>query len=151
MYLGRYTGAAYFCAYHGAMAQAGWDGVPRAGTADLLLELRDLERRSTDKKPVWTWLVLMLAGVLAMGALSVHGYAAYASIATIDENAKIATANPVVLFQDVATNGPHVGASIEASSRATYTKALEQFVLDGTGVILGLVLVVAGAFVRANL
>jgi len=44
-----------------------------------------------------------------------------------------------------------VGGTVEASSRATYTKALEQFLLDGTGVSLGLVLAVAGAFVRANL
>jgi len=31
------------------------------------------------------------------------------------------------------------------------TEALEQFLLDGTGMILGLVLAVAGIFVRANL
>ena len=46
---------------------------------------------------------------------------------------------------------PAVGSTVEASSRATYTRALEQFVLDGTGLILGFVLGVAGLFARANL
>jgi hypothetical protein len=54
------------------------------------------------------------------------------------------------MFQDLATNGPKVGSGVGSSSRATYTRTLEQFVLDGAGVLLALVLVVAGLFVRFN-
>ena len=138
-----------------SMAQVGQDGDTSAGAADLrvmLLEqqIQAMERPPRQKQPVWPWLVV-LAAVLAMVLLGAHGYAAYATIARVDGNSNSATANPVVLFQDVATNGPRVGSTVEASSRATYTKALEQFLLDGTGVILGLVLAVAGVFVRANL
>jgi hypothetical protein len=43
-----------------------------------------------------------------------------------------------------------LGSTVESSSRATYTKALEQFVLDGTGLLAGLVLVVVGVFIRVN-
>jgi len=113
-------------------------------------QIEAMERPASEKKPFWPWL-LVIAGVLALASLSVHGYAAYATIAQIDGSSKIATANPIVMFQDVATNGPRVGSTVESSSRATYTKALEQFLLDGTGVILGLVVAVAGLFVRVNL
>src|SRR5438445_481740 len=60
------------------------------------------------------------------------------------------TPNPVVLFQDLATNGPRVPATVEASSRNTYGRALSQFVLDGTGLCLGFTLAFAGLFIRAN-
>jgi hypothetical protein len=55
------------------------------------------------------------------------------------------------MFQDVATNGPRIGATVVSSSRATYSRALEQFLLDGTGILVGLVLIVAGWFIRVNL
>ena len=63
---------------------------------------------------------------------------------------KLDTPNPVVLFQDLATNGPRVPATVEASSRNTYGRALSQFVLDGTGLCLGFTLAFAGLFIRAN-
>lgn len=137
------------------MPQVGQDGETRAGTPDLQVllltqQIEAMERPPNTKRPVWPGL-LVLAAVLAMAVLGAHGYTAYATIARVDANSNISTANPVVMFQDVATNGPRVGGTVEASNRATYTKALEQFLLDGTGVILGLVVAVAGAFVRANL
>jgi hypothetical protein len=140
------------------MAQVGQHGETSAGTADLQLILLEQQiqamerppRAAAHKQPVWPWL-LVIAAVVAMALLGAHGYTAYATIARVDASSNIATANPGVMFQDVATNGPRVGSTVEASSRATYTKALEQFLLDGTGVILGLVLAVAGLFVRVNL
>jgi hypothetical protein len=113
-------------------------------------QLQAMERPPRARQPLWPWL-LVLAALLLIGGLGAHGSTAYATIARVDGNSNIVTANPVMLFQDVATNGPRVGSAVEASSRATYTKALEQFVLDGTGMLLGLVLAAAGVFVRANL
>jgi len=138
-----------------SMASVGQDDETRAGTADLQLlvlmrQIEAMERPQDARRPLWPGLQV-IAALVAIVALCVHGYSAYATIALIDANAKIVTANPVVMFQDLATNGPRVGSTVEASSRATYTRALEQFVLDGTGVVLGLALVVAGLFVRANL
>jgi hypothetical protein len=141
MHLARYTGARRRCAYHDAVLDS---------AVSLEQQIEVLERPAGEKTPRWPWL-LVLAGLLLMSALGVQAYSAYAAIAGIDRTAKIATPNPVVLFQDVATNGPRVGSTVEASSRATYTRALEQFVLDGTGLILGFVLGVAGLFARANL
>ena len=112
-------------------------------------QIQALERRAGHKQPRWPWL-LVVAALVALVGLCVHGSSAYATIARMDGTANIATANPVLMFQDVATNGPRVGSTVDASSRAAYTRALEQFLLDGTGVALGLVLVVAGLFVRAN-
>jgi hypothetical protein len=137
------------------MTQVDQDGGTRAGTADLELvlltqQIEAMERPPNSKRPVWPG-ILAIAAVLAMALLGMHGYTAYATIARVDANSNIATANPVVMFQDVATNGPRVGSTVDPSSRAIYTKALEQFLLDGTGVILGLVVAVAGVFVRANL
>jgi hypothetical protein len=116
----------------------------------VLLE-QQLETFEQPQKASRSWLLLVLAGALCIGLLSAQAVMTYATIVRVDANSNIATANPVVLFQDIATNGPRVGATVDASSRATYTKALEQFVLDGTGMLLGLVLVVAGVFARANL
>jgi hypothetical protein len=94
--------------------------------------------------------VLVVVGLVAILGLGIHGYTAYATIARVNDNSKIETANPLLLFQDVATNGPRVGSTVEASSRATYARSLEQFLLDGTGLCLGIVLVLSGFFVRAN-
>jgi hypothetical protein len=137
-----------------SMAQVGQDEATGAGPADLHLmlltqQIQAMERPASARKPFWPWL-LVIAGVVAAASLGVQGYTAYATIARVDASSNIATANPIVMFQDVATNGPRVGGTVEASSRATYTKALEQFLLDGTGVILGLVLALTGLFVRAN-
>src|SRR6266567_4006803 len=99
-------------------------------------ELEAMERPAAGRRSVWPW-ALVVVGVLVVTGLGFHGYTAYATIARINVNSKIDTPNPVVLFQDVATNGPRLGSTVEASSRATYTKALEQFVLDGTGLLAG--------------
>src|SRR5258708_29354393 len=83
--------------------------------------------------------LLVLVGLVVVVGLGVHGYTAYATIARINVNSKIETANPVLLFQDVATNGPRLGSTVEASSRVTYARALEQFLLDRTGLLVGIV------------
>jgi hypothetical protein len=115
--------------------------------AALLEEIEALER--LPRKPMWAWW-LVIVGLVALAGLAYHGYTAYATIAQIDVRSKIDTPNPVALFSDLATNGPRVGSTVETSSRAAYTRALEQFVLDGTGVGLGLTLVFGGLFIRLN-
>jgi hypothetical protein len=112
-------------------------------------DLDALERPIGTTSRRWPWL-LVVAGLVAIVGLGVHGYTAYATIAQLDASSKLATPNPLVMFQDLATNGSRVGSGVESSSRATYSKTLEQYVLDGTGVCLGFVLVVAGVFVRFN-
>ncbi len=82
--------------------------------------------------------------------LSVHAVSAYSTIDRINQNAKLATPNVVLLFQDLATNGARVPPAVESSSRSTYTRALTQYVLDGTGICLGLALAIGGLFVRLN-
>ena len=121
-------------------------------TEDLALldQLERMERPSTaGPLRALPWL-LIAVGFLAIVGMGIHGYTAYATIARVNDSSRIDTANPVLLFQDVATNGPRVGANVEASSRATYARSLEQFLLDGTGLCLGMVLIVAGVFVRVN-
>jgi len=115
-----------------------------------MAQVEAMERPASQRQPRWPWW-LVIAALLGTTALGAHAEMAYATLARIDGSSNIATANPIIMFQDVATNGPRVGGTVEASSRATYTKALEQFLLDGTGILLGLVLAVAGVFVRANL
>jgi hypothetical protein len=127
-------------------------GEDRANTADVMRleqELAGLEQW-LDRRPMrWPWL-LVIAGLVLVVGLGAHGYGAYSTIVRIDANSRIDTPNPVVVFQDVATNGPRVGSAVETSSRAAYSRSLEQLVLDGTGVALGLVLVLAGGFIRVN-
>jgi len=112
-------------------------------------QLLQMERPAGGRLRVLLWL-LVVVGLVAIISLSIHGYTAYATIQRIDANSKIDTANPALLFQDVATNGPRVGSTVEASSRSTYARALEQFLLDGTVLCAGIALVVAGVFVRMN-
>jgi hypothetical protein len=136
------------------MAQVGTGREPTAGGADLDAraleqELEALEGSLTAAPMRWPWLLVVL-GLLAVVGLALHGYTAYAAVARIDANSRIETPNPLALFQEVATNGPKVGSTVESSSRATYARSLEQFVLDGTGVGLGIVLVIAGAFILLN-
>ena len=117
-----------------------------AATLELERQLITLERSASGGLR-WPWL-LIVVGLLMIAVCGWHGYIAHSTIARIDVPAQIATQNPVLLFQDIATNGPRVGNTVENSSRATYTRALEQYVLDATGVMLGLALVAAGLFVR---
>jgi hypothetical protein len=123
--------------------------VPRRLSDVIERELEALERSVAPRPPGWAWIPVVL-GLLAVVGLGAHAAVAYATIGSIDNNAKIATANPVLLFQDVATNGPRVPPGIDSSSRAAYTRAIDQYVLDGTGVCLGVALAVAGLFVRLN-
>jgi len=114
---------------------------------DLVLGERPAVGRRLQVLP---WLLIAVGFVVIVG-LGMHGYTAFATIARINDASRIDTSNPVLLFQDVATNGPRVGSTVDASSRATYARALEQFLLDGTGLCMGIVLVLAGVFVRVNL
>ena len=117
-------------------------------------DLAFLERMERPPAPgplrVLPWLLIAVGFVVIVG-LGMHSYTAFATIARINDASRIDTSNPVLLFQDVATNGPRVGSTVDASSRATYARALEQFLLDGTGLCIGIVLVLAGVFVRVNL
>ncbi len=112
-------------------------------------QLELMERPASGPLRVLAWL-LVVVGLVAIVGLGLHGYTAYATITRVNDNSTINTANPAVLFQDVATNGARVGTTVEASSRAMYARSLEQFLLDGTGLCIGIVLVVAGVFVRVN-
>jgi hypothetical protein len=113
-------------------------------------QLEAMERPRDARATRLPW-VLVVVGLLAIVGLGIHGYTAYATIARINSAARIDSANPIAMFQDIATDGPRIGATVEASQRSTYSKALEQFLLDGTGLARGLVLVLAGLFIRANL
>jgi hypothetical protein len=130
----------------------GTDGVrPTADVEDVLIEqqLDAMERAVSAEAPRWPWL-LVVAGLLVVVGLCVHAYAALGTIGRVNANSKLDTPNALVLFQDLATNGPRVPPTIESSSRNTYSRALTQFVLDGTGICLGITLVVGGLFIRAN-
>ena len=105
------------------MVHVGRHGEAAVGTGDLELslaqaQLEALERPADGRESVWPW-VLVVAGLLVIAGLGFHGYTAYATIARVNVNSKIDTPNPIVLFQDVATNGPKVGATVESSSRST--------------------------------
>ena len=102
-------------------------------------QLQALERGVAVSSPRWPWLLIVLGVVVVVG-LGVHGYTAFATIDGINGRSKLDTPNPVVLFQDLATNGPRVPATVEASSRNTYGRAQGiQHVLRG--IALGLALV----------
>jgi hypothetical protein len=137
------------------VAQIITDGKATASAeADLEMTLLEqqldaMEHPAGARKARWPWALIIL-GALVVVALGVHGYTAYATLDRIDTASKVDSANPLVRFQDIATNGPKVGSTIEASSRQTYARTLEQFVLDGTGIALGMAMLVGGLFVRAN-
>jgi hypothetical protein len=114
-----------------------------------LQHLERLERATAPRPPGWAWLLIGI-GLLAMVGLGGHAFTAYQAIDRINQDAKVDTGNPVLLFQDLATNGPRISAAIPSSSRSTYTRALNQYVLDGTGVCFGLTLAFAGLFIRLN-
>jgi hypothetical protein len=112
-------------------------------------QLEAMERAVTAHKPRWPWL-LVIVGVLIVLGLGAHALTAFATIDRINGSAKIVTPNAVVLFQDLATNGPRVPPNVESNSRNTYSRALTQFVLDGTGVCIGVTLAIGGLFARGN-
>jgi hypothetical protein len=128
------------------------DGVTAPAELEVLLieqQLEVMERSVSGQKWRWPWL-LVIAGVVVVVGLGVHAYTALGTIDRISTSSKIATPNALVLFQDVATNGPRVPPNVESSSRNAYSRALTQFVLDGTGVCLGISMAMGGLFVRVN-
>ncbi|HYW86530.1 MAG TPA: hypothetical protein VFB50_02070 [Chloroflexota bacterium] len=86
-----------------------------------------------------TWL-LMIAGALLVLGLGWHGFGAYEAIRGMDAGARIDTPNALFLFNDLTATGININNQIDARSRGAYAAALQQFVLDGTGVLLGVVL-----------
>jgi hypothetical protein len=137
------------------MAQVQRDGEASASTVDLERSLLEQQLDAMERPAgrshgaVLAWF-LVIVGLLAIVSLGIHGYSAYTTVARINVTARIETLDPLLMFQDVATNGPRIGTTVENSSRSTYTRALEQFVLDGTGIAIGVALLVGGLFVRAN-
>ena len=128
------------------------DGTRATAELEVLLieqQLEAMERSVSAEKPRWPWL-LVIAGLVVVVGLGIHAYTALGTIGRVNANSRIDTPNVLVLFQDLATNGPRVPPNVESSSRNTYSRALTQFVLDGTGVCIGITLVVGGLFVRAN-
>ena len=92
----------------------------------------------------------MASGLVLAVGLAAHAATAYATIDAVNQASRIQTPNVVLLFQDLAVNGPRVSANVDANSRAAYGRALTQYVLDGTGVCLGLALAFTGLFIRVN-
>ena len=99
--------------------------------------------------PWWPWLFVAV-GLALMVSLAVHGSTAYAAIVAMDSASRIDTPNPLFLFNDVTANGIRVNNQIDPRNRGSYTDALSQLVLDGTGMCIGIVLAAAGLFVRLN-
>lgn len=93
-------------------------------------------------------LSLVLLGSALMLLLGWQGFGAYAAIQDMDIAARVDTPNPVLLFDSLTTAGINVNSQIDARSRGDYTRALERFVLSGTGVLLGIVFVAGGVFLR---
>jgi hypothetical protein len=112
-------------------------------------QLRALERPPRKGKPAWTWLVVA-AGLMLVLSLGYHGWQSYSTIGRIDASARLTTADPIRLFQALATMGPQVPNTIENSQRSNYSRALEQFILDGTGLAIGLAIILAGLLTRIN-
>jgi hypothetical protein len=96
-----------------------------------------------------TWL-LMIAGALLVVGLGWHGFGAYEAIRGMDAAARIDTPNALFLFDDLTASGININNQIDARSRGAYGAALQQFVLDGTGVLLGVVLLGGGIYLRIS-
>lgn len=108
-----------------------------------------MERAVAPRPPGRTWILVVIGFALLVG-LAVHASTAYAEIDRINQLANVPTPNVVLLLQDLAVNGTRVSANIDANNRGAYGRALTQYVLDGTGVCLGLALAFAGLFARIN-
>ncbi len=128
---------------------AGNPSAAEASVATLEKQVAALERSVAPRPPGWAWLLVVLGLLMAVG-LSAHAATAFTTIQRINQNSNIPTNNPILVFQDIATNGPRVSANVESSSRNAYAQALTQYALDGTAVCLGLALAFAGVFIRLN-
>jgi hypothetical protein len=117
--------------------------------ASIEQQLTAMERAVAPRPPAWSWLMVGFGLLLAVG-LAVHAIGAYQSIDRIDQNSNIPTGNVIVLFQDLATSGPRVPSNVDSSSRGAYSQAVVRYVLDGTGICIGMALAFAGLFIRVN-
>jgi hypothetical protein len=117
-----------------------------ADAAAIQRELLALERSVAPRPPAWAW-VLVVAGLLLAVALSAHAATAYTTINRITPAGGL---NAVLLFEDLGVNGTRVPATIDANNRGAYARAVSQYVLDGTGVCLGIALAFGGLFIRIN-
>jgi hypothetical protein len=123
--------------------------VAPAEAAEIERQLEALERAVAPRPPGWAWILVVVGFALAIG-LAAHAGFAYVEIDRVNQSAKLQTPNAVLLLQDLAVNGTRVSTTIDVSSRAVYGGALRQYVLDGTGVCLGLALAFGGLFIRIN-
>ena len=101
------------------------------------------------RPPGWAWILVVLGFVLAIG-LTAHAATQYVAIDRVNQVSRIDTLNPVLLFQELATNGPRVSANVDSTNRGVYGRALTQYVVDGMLVCIGLALAFAGLFIRVN-
>ena len=122
---------------------------PASKAALVEQQLQSLERAVAPRPPGWAWILVGLGFVLAIG-LAAHAATAYMSIDRINQISHIDTLNPVLLFQELATNGPRVSANVDSTNRGLYGRVLTQYVVDGTGICIGLALAFAGLFIRIN-
>jgi len=95
-------------------------------------------------------LVLLGIGLAIVAATTYHGGQAYLAIASMDSASKIETPNPLALFSDMTSTGIKVNNQVDPRNRGAYGDALNQLVLDGTALCIGLVFIAAGLFVRLN-
>jgi hypothetical protein len=95
----------------------------------------------------FAWALIGIGALVIIG-LGWHGFGAYQSIAGIDAAARVQTPNPLFLFNDLTSTGIRVNSQIDPRQRSSYNDVLQQFVLDGTGVLIGIVLLGGGLFVR---
>ena len=112
-------------------------------------QLEAIERTAVPRPPGWAWLLVGLGALLVIG-LSVHAGFAFSTITRLDQAARIDSHDPLSTFQNLATNGAQVPSAIDSSNRNTYTRALDQYAFDGTGICLGVALIAAGLFIRLN-
>jgi hypothetical protein len=112
-------------------------------------QLQKMEQAVAPRPPGWAWILVGLGLLMAIG-LGAHAATAYMTIDHVNQISHLPTLNPVLLLQDLGTNGTRVSANVDGNSRGVYGKALTQYVLDGTGVCLGIALAFGGLFIRLN-
>jgi hypothetical protein len=72
------------------------------------------------------------------------------TIDRINQISHLDTLNPILLLKELGTNGTRVSANVDSTNRGLYGRLLTQYVVDGTGVCLGVALAFAGLFIRIN-